>query len=535
VCHSPKSGFGLGPGNSTGNHPQGGNPAEISRAELPLQVLPPFKTPFPTGYPLLGGRESDTAHWDLGGHLSQGAEGTIACVTCHAVHGDEGQPPAASLLAVDPVNDVADLFCEGCHAGQRGDALSNPALPNPGGTTAGRTYHPCDDDAANGEGRIVEVGVPAAWPLGGGEPRRLLCSTCHGAHGAQPATALQRPPSEGATFCGSCHLGMPLAYHHSVASGGKCDQFLAAPKEGEPPGLSCASCHRAHNAGLGTRDERRFVPLLREEWAQPACLRCHPEGNPTCDGTPAATASHFLGDPLEAFGDAKPPLWREAWPESGLFSGYGGAGGLLYGKPDATAALGALASEVTCLSCHAFRRGALVSGDPLGTTASGSARGAVVSGGARGAVVSGGTLGTTVSGGALGLVVPASTLGATVSGGALGAPHLLARSGASVEWAVGEENRYLCTGCHSVSPGTAGQSHPMMIADVGKLSQAVLPPATITPKGHLNCDSCHRPHRAVTASGYYILEAVGGAGTEPLTVHPKIDYTSLCRLCHEKY
>jgi hypothetical protein len=104
-----------------------------------------------------------------------------------------------------------------------------------------------------------------------------------------------------------------------------------------------------------------------------------------------------------------------------------------------------------------------------------------------------------------------------------------------VEWAEGQETIYLCTGCHSVDPATGqvkGHSHPMMKADMVKSGMTVVPPMTATPAGHLNCDSCHRPHEAATAGGRYILEAARGQSTDPLAIQPKVDYTRVCHGCH---
>jgi predicted CXXCH cytochrome family protein len=465
-CHSRLAEVARGKENRTGNHILGIDPARARDKDVPLVVTPPFRVPFPASYPLQRGKGSVGTHWTLGGHLAAGAEGELACVTCHAVHGGAQAPPKPPLLAADPVGDVADRFCEGCHAGQRGDGQRSDALPNPGGTTAARTYHPCDDDLSNGEGRIVEVEIPKEWPVGGGSPARLICTSCHRAHGGRVASQLLRRPVKATAFCEECHVQLTLEYHHSVAAGGKCAPYVPAPPEGEPPGLRCASCHQAHNAGLDSADEKRFVPILRLAEGPDSCVACHPDGNPTCGTLPEYRASHFLGDPGTAYGDAAPPERILPWPESGQTSRYGGADG----------------RSVTCLSCHTFRKGAVVSGDQKN------------------------------------------------------ARHLLARSGNPVDWPEGGESIYLCAGCHSVDPGTGltkGHSHPMMKADVTKLGRLIDPPVTSSQEGHVNCDSCHRPHEAVSNGGYYILEAVDGTNTNPKAVEPLIDFTVICHKCHD--
>ena len=473
-CHSTLAGAVIEGVNSTGNHPVGADPAEMARREMPLRIGGEFAVAFPFPYPLQGGRDSPGTHWDLGGHLLQGATGRLGCVTCHAVHADEGAAPAPALLTVDPVREVADLFCEGCHRGQRGDGGPPGAFPNPGGTTLGRTYHPCDDDSANGEGRLPEIVSPADWPLGGGTPPRLLCTTCHTAHGAKAGSRILRPPVKGLGFCQECHEQLAIPHHHPCGeSTGPCASLL--PVDSETGGrriLGCDRCHRAHNAGLDSGREAEHVPLLRTSLAdERSCVSCHPAANPTCGTDSRYQASHFLGDPtlLETYDDRDPPLWLEMWPESTQASRYGGASG----------------KAVTCLSCHSFRPGQVVSGDD------GTAR------------------------------------------------YLLARSGNRVEWTAGQEQYYLCTGCHGATPGTGsgekGHTHPLMEADAAALGTPVAPPLSATPTGKVNCDSCHRPHGASTSGGVYILETIEGLNTDPRAIKPQINFTPTCLGCHEKY
>jgi hypothetical protein len=254
-----------------------------------------------------------------------------------------------------------------------------------------------------------------------------------------------------------------------VVGSTNCGAQLPAPAYGAAAGLVCASCHRAHNAGLGRLRESDYVPLL----ISPAgtgelCERCHPAGNPTCGTDPEHLATHFIGDPtLEStYQDSEPPLRVESWPGSGLSSAYGEGG-----------------KAVVCLSCHSFSAHSLVSGDD------GTFR------------------------------------------------HLLARSGNGQEWEEGGEPAYLCTGCHGNRPVTGvaekGHTHPLMDADVASLGREPTAPLSETASGRMNCESCHRVHNASTKSGRYILEVVRGANTDPLAIHPKIDFTVLCHGCHD--
>jgi predicted CXXCH cytochrome family protein len=470
-CHAIFSEMPSSQGNRTGSHPVGVDPLKTPSQEAPISIAQSFKVPFPASYPMQMGRGSKGTHWDLGGHLAAGGAGEITCGTCHAVHGDEGAPPATGLLSLDPVRKVADLLCEGCHRGARGDGASKDAAPNPGGTTTGRTYHPCDDDEANGAGRSVQIRTPAGWPFGAGDPPRVICTTCHAAHRMEPGTSLLRPAAAATGFCGECHEQAGSETHHPTgALTGPCATRLASTSGSAGQGFTCDLCHRAHNAGFGTGREPDHVPLLRTGLSgDDLCVACHPGDNPTCSSDPARAASHFLGDPTlpETFADPEPPLRVEPWPESGLKSRYGGENG----------------KEVICLSCHSFKKGALVSGDD------GTAR------------------------------------------------FLLARSGNEIEWAPEGEGSYLCTGCHGTSPGAArgekGHTHPLMTADLAELGNEVSPPLSGTPSGHMNCDSCHRPHGAHTASGVYMLEIVEGLNTDPKAIKPKIAFTPVCHGCHD--
>jgi predicted CXXCH cytochrome family protein len=265
---------------------------------VPVTIAEDFRTDFPTPYPLQGGKAEGSWHWSLGGHLSAGKTGAMVCGTCHAVHGEEASAPRARLLAVAPVNDVANLFCEGCHDGERQDKKPEPPRPNPGGTKTARTYHAVDDDEANGAGRFLEIKEPEGWPFGGGDPKRLLCTTCHVAHNAWVQTPLLRT-SESPGFCEDCHEKVS-EWHHVVgetANTGCGAQLPAAPYRNERT-LSCARCHEAHNAGFGKAREADYVPLLiAPAVSGELCAICHPSGNPTCTKDTARTASHFLGDP----------------------------------------------------------------------------------------------------------------------------------------------------------------------------------------------------------------------------------------------
>ncbi len=475
-CHLGKETAGYGLNNVTGNHPVHETIEDDGGGATPILARPEFTVPFPEPYPSEGGRHFRGVHWSRGGHLQGGDRGTVECFTCHPVHGGETAAPLPELLAVPPVREVADEFCEGCHRGQRGDGQKSPLAPNPGGTLTGRTYHPCDDDLSNGEGWNLDIRDKVAFPMSPALTPNLMCTTCHTPHGGMENTPALRRPVNAETFCEECHLPEKLLFHHPYERAADSKNLCPNPpdsgwrgqnKEGK---MLCSSCHVAHNAGLNKK-EADFIPILRAGLTgDELCIGCHRLDNITCLDEDEGTASHFLGDPtiFQTYDDQKPPERTDPWPETKGYSRYGGDNGKV----------------VVCFSCHTFRN------------------------------------------------YLTSDLTKSL-------PHfLLARGGNDIEW-QSDKGYYLCTGCHGETPATAGSghTHPLMQADVDALGQNPTPPATYTLNGHLNCDSCHLPHAAPKEGGYYILELVRSKNDDPQAIHPAIDFSVLCHLCHvaDKY
>ena len=484
-CHKERGYAGVGINNSEGNHPVGVEPFDDSGGPSPIEIDSSFAIPFPDPYPGRDGMLSKRGHWTLGGRLSFGHFGKIECTTCHSFHGLEGTGPVEALLSRDPVNRTANEFCEGCHRGERGDDNPQPPYPNPGGTTTGRTYHPVDDDEANGAGWNVAIADTVelqAYQWGQEDPDTelptMLCTTCHVAHnGMDNSPALiditEEIMNEGVdTFCEICHRKPPEG-HHGYEEDGVIDPDIAEQMNsnmedlgvtyGQPSydRIYCSHCHRAHNAGFDQREEY-FIPILVDQITN-LCDICHSMG-----------VSHFLGDPTlpSTFGVDDPPLYRDPWPATGLKSLYIGDG--------------EIPNTVTCLSCH------YLSSLPEGIENAGNHR-------------------------------------------------LLAPADENTEWTDGYSEDYLCTGCHGVDPSTEneGHSHPMMDADTlnfpniytNHLSTDEIP-VTYTEGDKINCHSCHKTHHAVERGGVYILKVVSGENFDPKAIHPKIDFTKLCHSCH---
>lgn len=131
---------------------------------------------------------------------------------------------------------------------------------------------------------------------------------------------------------------------------------------------------------------------------------------------------------------------------------------------------------------------------------------------------------------------------ATPEAGERGFDHyLLAPADEDAEWTMGYPEEYLCTGCHGEAPATVGggETHPLMTADFYKYPDIkvshLLPgetAVTYTPRGSVNCHSCHRAHGAVINGGLYILKICRGENLDPRAIQPRVDFTDLCDSCH---
>jgi len=547
-CHQQRVNSGIGVNNAESTHPVHMEPLDNTGNASPIDVQDAFKTAFPNDYPSEGGKEAIGVHWTLGGHLSKGTEGNVECITCHNVHGREvtGPPSATGLLAMDPVLDYADEFCEGCHRGKRNDGLAEPPFPNPGGTPF---YHPVDDDQMNGPGRKVEINEPEGWNFGkGGE---LLCTTCHKPHRALVSSPILRPMLESATFCEECHSQPPPSHHpvgvstvsvSNVGSGKKRAQtreikisqdFPAGLAFGKPqPGvIYCSTCHGAHNVKC-----KALLPALAISCGDgdggdcSMCLNCHPKFNPTWQTDDAIKASHFIGDPTsqdvelidkddnnagtqQGYDDQYPPENTEVWPESNLKSVYGGSDN----------------KEVTCCSCHTFGVNGVTAGDADQSPYLGP------------------------------LLAPGYQQSDLTTG-------LLARAGSYKEWQEGDVikvdiggdrgtedrvDKYLCTGCHGLRPNShptsdngEGLTHPLMDADGTKVTPQ--DPVSLTFNQHVNCESCHQPHEADSRGGFFILRDVAlrftgvssvtsDDGPHTIRKRTDIEFAPLCQKCHAGY
>jgi predicted CXXCH cytochrome family protein len=477
ACHVGRVNSGVGEKNLEGSHPIGTLPFDDSGGPSPIDLQPEFRILFPSIYPISGGKGAGpSVHWTLGGHLEDGDRGKLLCSTCHAVHGREMVAPTDDYLVTPLIGKGLSPLCEGCHRGKRGDGREALSFPNPGGTKTARTYHPCDDDQGNGEGWALKVEIPEGWPTipsdGRVEPELLSCPTCHRAHNAWGGTAILREPPPKTGFCETCHKEVPHPHGVFEGTGDLACVKPATPGGGQPGApVGCWSCHRAHNAGYGLKEES-YLPLLREPAnASELCYLCHPEENPTCS-LPGYEASHFLGDPTisETYGKSNPAEKTTPWPQTRLLSLYGGENG----------------KEVVCQSCHSLKPEALVSGD----NSTGH------------------------------LLAPAGR----EREWSIGFPDQYLCAGCH-----GEQPATVGQGQTHPLMLTDG-----MLSNGGTMPLVADDPIVFTSGKKINCETCHLAHNAPVEGGYYILRIVKSSNKDAKAVHPPVRANELCRKCHRE-
>jgi len=522
---------------SYSTHPTRRALVDTARANIKAvaDIAPALKVPTPAA-----------PGWALGGHLND--TGDLDCQTCHAVHGPtQGFPGLQDLLAVDnaTTDGTADpsLLCEGCHYGgaageQVGSVLLGEYSDHPIDASGNRPFYP------------TGVAIPAGWtaattqnsdrgaqPFYTGVTKTPVCSSCHDTHGGISDTPLLRgPQASGAwapmsynDWCFACHAVaqvLPNA-HHSVR--GNLAVALGGPIDSQ---LSCGDCHGPVGSLSWTVHNGFWTFAIPVSAADSAlCLGCHvadnpadlvspgPKGQaftepanfPATHGTVRGTASHYLGPDSGEFAGVDPKL--TAW-STGYFSSYG---------PPNTAGGGATApaaaGEIICESCHD-----LLYND--------------------------------------GRANPGSYNPAKPETAGWMSNLLLERyeddpPGVGVgvgSYAVGSA---LCTGCH----GAGGNHHPLT-GDIVPLSGLPLrtgagsfadqlnapvgggpAPGTLSypAPDAMDCDSCHRPHRADVDSD--VVGAAHGSGTsgdgKPTLHILEVDgaghrYSDLCLECHAR-
>jgi hypothetical protein len=485
--------------------------------------------------------------WNLGGKTWSSTAGTATyfdCATCHAVHSNETDDftagdgatagistpiaPNGSSLVVTATTAVISptapaAVCIGCH-----DITSDVAA-GPGALAS--FSHPYATDVSATIGSLVPV-IPADAP--GLASDIIVCQSCHDMHFSRVQAGVGVWPANQAIVrneCIDCHTGSTtLNDHHPVGivpgtngTGTEADPPLTSTGVVWDTGMSvmndsvtrngvggtayaftvlagddimtCFTCHGSGNA-TAHNNNNSFPGLTGEMDEDEMCVDCHgvnPSDNTASMGQGAGTplGSHMLGTMADST-----YFWADEAnsPQAGTidYSHYGtdGAGN----------------NQLICTSCHNLY----------------------------------------IDGKNSHVVAPQSSDNTNNAGVLPQAVGLLLSSSGNDDSDAdnANPNNYLCTGCHGTAPG-GGTTHPVL-HQAGGMSAAstVVAAGVVTDQasgddggvslvggdsGTVNCESCHRPHDAVTIAGTLILERAG-------TIGANLNESILCAACHtDKY
>jgi predicted CXXCH cytochrome family protein len=189
-------------------------------------------------------------------------EGEITCRTCHTAHAGTGRQTLAEAVFLRMPNDASQL-CQACHI----DHVKGPEL---GTHPVGGMPWPVPDE-------LIAAGAKV-----GPHQQRLICQTCHLAHGSHEDHLLVMGTETG-ELCQTCHHKLrPGLWQHDAAREHPQNpplstdtQRMAIQKMGTKVGpgetLICLSCHKLHH-GLSGR--RMLADTLADSQI---CVNCHPD------------------------------------------------------------------------------------------------------------------------------------------------------------------------------------------------------------------------------------------------------------------
>lgn len=249
---------------------------------------------------------------------ARGASAQTTCVTCHRERAEAHLRAPVDAIASD-VHGHADIRCVDCHGGDpdeptmRAHAFAEGFVgagdPRVVVTVCGRchgapgslgiTASPDVTGSPVGEGPAVLAAFREGAhgrALAGGSDAAATCTSCHGAHGVEPADGERAltARSHVAALCGTCHADRErLGGARDGALGGtelrtevvaeyEASVHGRAVREGDPSAPTCVSCHGPHQNAAGTS-------------ATLACATCHLEVRVAFDEGPHAEAFARLG------------------------------------------------------------------------------------------------------------------------------------------------------------------------------------------------------------------------------------------------
>jgi predicted CXXCH cytochrome family protein len=188
-------------------------------------------------------------------------DGNMQCSTCHTAHGVQGGEGSDETIFMRTSNRTSEM-CRKCHP------------ERDGGMPAGN--HPIDVTSKEIPKRLVALGAAA-----GGERDRIVCETCHTAHGS-PCESLLIESAGNSTLCLDCHRdknifapdGSRRPFHVIDVSPQKAKIPEELLKRGAKLGcegvVTCQTCHKVHKNKIGAQNL-----LVTKEKKSSLCLTCH--------------------------------------------------------------------------------------------------------------------------------------------------------------------------------------------------------------------------------------------------------------------
>jgi predicted CXXCH cytochrome family protein len=190
--------------------------------------------------------------------------GRVQCATCHTAHGVESGPGVRETIFLRTSN-IDSVMCGMCHPDKAG------------GTEAG------NHSSAAGGKRIPKFLLTLGAHEGRRQKNRIICETCHTAHGAPREGYLVK----GAGDCGLCLVCHTEMNMFDAAGRRNANHAVNVPpriatvaetlkKEGARLGyggvIACQTCHKIHNNPVAFP----FL-LLRDNHRSALCFACHPD------------------------------------------------------------------------------------------------------------------------------------------------------------------------------------------------------------------------------------------------------------------
>jgi predicted CXXCH cytochrome family protein len=204
---------------------------------------------------------SPPAHMNIPKVFPLDETGKVQCATCHTAHGvpSGGNTHETIFMRVSNKNSA---MCTQCHADKDG------------GLNAGN--HPMGSMKKEVPYKLVSQGAVTGNPM-----NRVICETCHTAHGSRYETLLVDGAGN-SSLCLDCHKdkniftpeGKRKPFHVINVPQGKSKIPQALLNKGAKLGyngiITCQTCHKVHN----NKTEKQLL-LIKKDDTSFFCLTCH--------------------------------------------------------------------------------------------------------------------------------------------------------------------------------------------------------------------------------------------------------------------